>query len=448
MKKKLLFCVLILLLSLSSGCEKKEFPGDSGTVSSPGNAQIKELELVTVFPDPWLDNAVMKFNRSRKDYRVTITALTQTNEPSDWKAAFDKFNTQVMSGDTPDIIYSSQTDTMDISSYIDKGIMAELNELIDSDPGFNREDYLPSAFTSLERDGELYELFPCFWIETIAAKTSDAGPEPGWTLDEFASFLDSKPDAKFIFDHQPKEEFIGRMVCNLFIDPVTMEVNFDRGEFMKILKISDRFPTSEMQSGIMDDYDNFLSGTENGDPLMKRFFGTQFAGAGVLSVRYYDYAVFGGEEYTFKGYPAKNKENGTYLLPVRFSLVESPENEGGWEFIKFLFNMTVSVSSGFPAYLPVKLSELDRLAAEAKRDNGTNYVFLNGSRYDLGPNTDEDNKKFMELIKSAYLIYPYDTEILNIISEETGAYASGQKTADAVAGIVENRIKLYTEEVF
>jgi hypothetical protein len=40
----------------------------------------------------------------------------------------------------------------------------------------------------------------------------------------------------------------------------------------------------------------------------------------------------------------------------------------------------------------------------------------------------------------------YDNEIDQIISEETGAFFSGQKSAKDVAGIIQNRVSTYVNE--
>jgi len=92
----------------------------------------------------------------------------------------------------------------------------------------------------------------------------------GWTLDEFISFLDRKPDAKFIIGAMTREDFIATMIEYYFIDPETGRLKFDREAFLKILMTADRFPkTNPIES---DDYDwnDLWFGLKDGDPLLEQ----------------------------------------------------------------------------------------------------------------------------------------------------------------------------------
>jgi hypothetical protein len=105
----------------------------------------------------------------------------------------------------------------------------------------------------MEKDGKLYEIFPMYMIRTHAAKTADVGDKSSWTLEEFADFVYSRPDADYIIDDSTKAQFILTMVEDLFIDSRTGECRFERDEFVKILEIAERFPatSSEDMIGIL-----------------------------------------------------------------------------------------------------------------------------------------------------------------------------------------------------
>ena len=54
--------------------------------------------------------------------------------------------------------------------------------------------------------------------------------------------------------------------------------------------------------------------------------------------------------------------------------------------------------------------------------------------------------KLREVIASVDHLYVYNDDVMTIISDETGAYFSGQKSAKEVADIVQNRVSNYVNE--
>ncbi len=60
--------------------------------------------------------------------------------------------------------------------------------------------------------------------------------------------------------------------------------------------------------------------------------------------------------------------------------------------------------------------------------------------------TEEDIAAVKKLIESADTMYQYDEQIMNIISEETGAFFEGQKRAKDAADIIQNRVQIYVNE--
>jgi hypothetical protein len=65
---------------------------------------------------------------------------------------------------------------------------------------------------------------------------------------------------------------------------------------------------------------------------------------------------------------------------------------------------------------------------------------------DIYAMTQEEADQVMGLINSTNRIYSYDQEIFKIISEDTAAYFSGQKSAEEIAKLIQNRVSLYVNE--
>jgi ABC-type glycerol-3-phosphate transport system substrate-binding protein len=402
------------------------------------------VTLVALSIDTWLQTYIAQFNRENTEYM--IEARSYMDETGSEEEALRKFNMDLIAGNIPDIIvrpfYTSS------HAYIQKGVFADLYSFMDADSNFNRDDYLPNAISALEQDGSLYEIFPMFLIDTVMGKTSEVGEEYGWTLDEFAAFLDARPDVRHIIGEMTQGRFIRTMVQRMFIDPITGHCSFDRDIFKKILLISERFPEEE------PDYMETLRGAASGDPILLR----DMLG-GFRSIKENEVIYF-GEAITYKGYPGNPDRSSLFMPWAKLAIAENAsEPDGAWNFIKFMLDNYID---DFAIYLPVKLSELDRLMEEASRrpywlnEDGTkeeyDYEVVVGTTFgDLGTfviesNTNEDNEKVMALIRSVTYVRFMDEVLSNIISEEIDAYLSGIRPADATADIIESRINIYISE--
>jgi hypothetical protein len=249
-----------------------------------------------------------------------------------------------------------------------------------------------------------------------------------------------------------RKDFIIEMVQNLFIDPKTGECEFDRAEFEKILKISERFPIEgpEGDGGL-----DFQKGLKDGDPVINRAYVRNFR-----SIRT-DETFYFGEDIMYKGYPGP-AENGSYFVPcAKFAIAEkSDDKEGAFKFLKYVLD---NHKDEYDLYLPVKLSMLETDREESMSDpyfltplgEKEEYDYIL-SMYDnmggvavgvfVGNNSEEDADKVMSLILSAEYVRRRDDRVSGILSEEIDAFLSGNKSAEEAVDVIENRINLYISE--
>jgi ABC-type glycerol-3-phosphate transport system substrate-binding protein len=406
-----------------------------------GITEKKTVTLAAIGSESWLSLLITDFNKQSEAYRVETKFYAQDSEQSD---AFAQFNLDLISGDIPDIILTwawSYEYYLPVQSYIDKGLLADLNEIMDNDPGFNREDYLQSALNAYEReDGKLYEVFPMFDVFTYAAKASDVGNFQNWTLDEFEELLISRPDVRYPIGALTQKDFIMQTAINLFIDPITGKCGFDRDRFDQIIRISKRFPFEPPENS-----SELAFGARDGDPLM-----VIYNLKGMYDIKMAEEAYFGGEEAVFPGWPGPS-EKGSDIRPVgTLAITENAkERDGAWQFIKYTLDAEYPEQSMSFLYslFPVRLTEIDKLAERAAAGVDGSFT-INSVSVDFPPNTAEDNKKVMSFLESIGRVSHYPDEVMyNIMNEEIEAYFAGQKSADDVADIIENRINLYISEM-
>ena len=107
---------------------------------------------------------------------------------------------------------------------------------------------------------------------------------------------------------------------------------------------------------------------------------------------------------------------------------------------------------------PLTVAELRRLQAlENRYRNAAREVFTNRVEYDetyyingeeilLPQLTQEQVDRIVSFVESVNKRGYYNEAISNIISEEAGAYFSGQKSARDVAGVIQSRVQVYVNE--
>jgi len=447
------------------GTMEAHWAGDAANVDT---GPPKEKEIVTIMvmesqqrPANDLRKSVTLFNKLSPDYHVEVRAYPYTDS-SDVDDARKRFTIDLVH-DAADIIALSGSfggyhgTAVPIRSYARKGVFADLYEIMDNDPDFNKDEYLPNLLKAMEIDGRLYDITPNFMLECITGKASDfaAGEKPGWTIDEFISFLDKKPGTEYIIGSFTRESFIATMIEYYFTDPATGEVKFDRDAFQKILAVSERFPLTEPPDEGGDDWFHFRSGAKDGNPLLLYIY--MYGEFGLRELMTHEVAFF-GEAIIFKGIPSAEGSGTQFIIPESYAISEkSSKKDGAWEFIKFTMDRHPSLGMDF--LIPVKIERLEEMLDETMENplmvdrESPWYEMLGGLggkpiiRIPIGNNTPEMNKKIMDVIKSTTVVIPSDPVVRSIIKEELDAYLAGQKTPNQVADIIENRVGIYLMEL-
>lgn len=110
---------------------------------------------------------------------------------------------------------------------------------------------------------------------------------------------------------------------------------------------------------------------------------------------------------------------------------------------------------------PVRMSTLEKgfketTEPEYETDENGNQIEIPKATYSplgvggemvLYAATDKDIEKMRELITSVTMISNNGTAIPNIINEEVPAFYEGDKSAEEVAAIIQNRVETYLNEI-
>lgn len=392
---------------------------------------------------------IIDFNKKNQTYRIKVKEYGN----DDYQAGLTQFNADLTTGNCPDII---GLDSLDYGQYASKGIFEDLYPYMEKS-GMDRQDFLENVLEAYEVDGKLYGIVPSFQISTCMAKTSLVGERNGWTLTEMLDFAEGR-EAENIFDYGSRSSIFYYCIYNNideFINWETGECSFDGEGFIRTLKFAAQFP---------EEYD-FDSEREEGISSRLRSEKLLLMQSSISTVQELQMmrGLF-GEEISFVGYP-NNEKQGNLIQPAGGSMAlsaKSKQKEGAWEFMQTMISKEyqdslISDHGGWG--FPVRKESLEKqfeqdMKAEYYEDESGKKVEQPKTTWgwddfemEIYAATPEEIEAVRELIASAKKIGGnVDEQLTNIITEEAEPFFKEQKTAQEVAGIIQNRIQIYVNE--
>ena len=398
-------------------------------------------------------NNVVKFNKSNDEYRITIqdyAALYNTED--DYQAGLNRLNADIVSGKIPDILVIS--DSMPVESYISKGLFEDLKPYIEKDEDLDINNFMPNILDAFSVDGRLYRLVPSYMISTLIAKTSLVGEERGWTIEEANRIMSGMPEGASFLPNMDRGSMLINcmtMAGNQFLDFDEGTCNFDSDSFIEMLEFLKQFP-EQVDDTMYDD-----SYWESYDTMWRenRALTMSYSLSGFKDYNYTKKGTF-GEDITLIGFPSSNEDGSSIVPAMQFAMsAKSANKEGAWQFMRYYLTDEYQdeVSFGFP----VSIRALDTMGENSMKvdtyidENGNevespDYYYMNGVEVEIKPMTQEEVENFKQMLYTFNQVYSYDQELMNIISEESAAFFSGQKSAKDVAAIIQSRVQIYVNE--
>ena len=400
-------------------------------------------------------DAVINFNRKNDKIRITVVDYSQYNTDEDYTAASKQLDLDIVSGNAPDIVCLT---TGHEQNYIRKGALANLTELMEKDSSISMEDLMSGPLKNYTKDGVLYAMPTGFSVMTMYGSAALLGNRNGWNMAEMAEIISALPDDAMVMNYYTQTDFVNTMVSqdmNQFVDYATMTCNFNTPEFKELLEAASRLPAdfSAYETGdedgmvwrdefqLMQSGEVLLSnGWISGSYDLKNYYGLYTAENGIIPI----------------GFPT-NGGNGVLLSLDRAFAISSgcKDKEGAWSFVRSLLddsyqdeygNFPVTVS-GFEAAVAKAMEQEYYLDENGEKVYYDGTAYIGDMEYPLPVLTQAQADDFKQLVNSAQIGGRYEMEIMTILSEETPAYFSGDKTADAVADLIQNRVSIYLGEI-
>ncbi len=372
----------------------------------------------TDFMDEKVAGMISLFNQQTPDYRLEVTTFSSATA----------LNLMLTSGAAPDLIYWNYTAWLDdpASSALlaKKGYLEDLEPYFDGDEELNLSQFMPNILEiERNRNGGLYALPLAFYVTGLTAQMDYAGDGPDWSISDALNAAQNMPEDMDFWSYVSQEEALNNLfgACDgQFVDIETGECNFQTQSFYDLLTLCrDYFPATIDENTVAASGGSLISG-----------FGTmgrlgQFYTDTIRPLEEQGQAVY--------SYPGSTGTGLNVVFMDQFSICsQSQYKDIAWEFLRSLYSYDFQYSFG---------SVIISLRQDVVNDREDAYQQMYPEEL-----SQEESQYIRDLVSSSTNYRDIENPVFSIISEEATAFFAGDKSAEDVAGIIENRVKIYLSE--
>ena len=420
-----------------------------------------ELTLACLYLDYNLRSQIVRFNKTNPDYRIVVKDYSEYATDDDSNAGLTKLNTEIISGNVPDII-ANETG-LPLAQYASKGLLEDLWPYIDADPEYSRDKLMAQPLNAAQTEGKLYRLPLDFGVTTAVGLGKVVGEYTTWTLADVNNALSKLPEGATVFNkYYTQAEMLQccvAMNAESFMNWQDGTCSFDSDEFRALLEFVKPFPTDYDWQSDSEDYESDYTSLKNGKQLL---YPTSLSG---FSDLYYTFAAL-NNDIRFIGFPREDGSSGNaFNASCTLSISTTcKDKSGAWAFIrstlsddyqKNLWNYPI-VKSVFEAKAQEAMTQEYETDADGNQildDDGNPIPISNGGMsygnepmIELYAVTQEQYDAVMALIDSTTSFVDYDQNVLSIISDEAAGYFAGSKTVEEASKLIQSRVGLYMQE--
>jgi multiple sugar transport system substrate-binding protein len=462
--------VVTLMSAVGCGSTAKNSSEANGT----GN---NTLTISVITKDKYLDAAVQLFQEQHPGTTIDVKEYTSNplptgddknkmvkvgENPEDVEKYVSSMNTQMMSGKGPDIMLLSP---LPYEKYIDKNILVNLSEMMQSDANFDINKYYTNILDAMKYNGNLYGLPLSVSLNVLQAnkalldKYNIKIEDDKWNWDDFEQTAErivesSKKDG--VLDMYALSGMNGSMLIsslvsesyNKFVDKNKKAISFDDREFIDLLNlaksmIDKNYIDTDTSQGKMADIATRGNTVFSASKIMMHM-------DMMLAKQIFSEGV------EFLKYPGEGTDL-SFTTNTLYGINNKSSNKTlAWEFLKFLTSDEMMSQASIMG-LPVNKEAAEMAAQNAleisKKMNGNGdgkgkmVLSMNGQKVTLNkPLTQDDVNVVQNLLSSANKYTKVDKQVLTIVQEETRSFFEGQKTADDTAKTIQDRVNTYINE--
>ena len=406
---------------LAASSNQASVPSYEMAVLTKGSDKRTVLSMTSLTANPSVVQTVSDFNKTNKKYKIELTEYfpyEQNVSDEDWNNAITNLNTQIISGDTPDILDMSD---LSVQIYHNKGLLEDLYTYMEKDPEINRDDYFGNVFDAIGIDGKLPYITNGVAVSTMLSDASALGDTAEWTLKDLEDVLETS--GTNAISNLSSEAFLKIMLqtSDSLVDWSLGECFFDSSEFIELLEFA-----GKIQDNIAGNNTDMSAGLASYETINSVY---QIA-------RYRD--LYKGN-LNLLGLPSDSGEYHAVKPEVKIGISSSGNHkDGAWEFVK-MFLMEEHQESCY--MLPIHKGAFDTVM-QAAIDGNSMWTLV----YENLKAAQEDAETVKGLISGASYVVNDNLTLENIILEEAAQYFAGTMSAQEAAEKIQSRATLYIKE--
>ena len=375
---------------------------------------VIQMAVPAVDPTYWTDTlgtetvyAINNFNRTNDDYRIEIETYDSA----------ERLQLMMTTETPPDLIVfgSNLAGTAPSQKiYEAKGYLCDLTSFLDSDPELQRSDFQPNVLEAFgASSGAIYAMPTEIYAVTEYISAEYASSVTDWSIENAYELMKSLPEDTCLIDCGYPElaiDFFLSYCVDRFVDVEACSCDFENQAFYDLLYLC------------RDD-----CGLET--PIMN----SVSLDGGISSYLQEGVSLI-GDQAVFVGYPEAPGNGAALKSLARFSITaSSTQQAGAWQFLRTLLLPEFQAQLGGHGmfFSPRKDIFEERMTVEQEHFP------------EISP---EEYKAAAELIQGAAYCADNESPAISIVKEEAAAFFAGDKSAEEVAKIVQNRVSIYLAE--
>ena len=412
------------------------------TKENPADISEKTIiTLGTMFLEPNVQSEIMNFNRSNDKYEIKVIDYAELYPGDGLEEARKQLDMDIILGKAPDIINVDGN----VKKYVDKGVFLDLTPEFDKGGALEGIELLSNIAELMKYDGKMYTFMPMFRLETCVVRAKFAKGNSSMTYDEIDALIKSNgTDYETAFGSNHDKSY-GDLLMSHYADKCVdwneKKCDFKNPEFIEFLKFINKFPDKANERSNLAEVDE--SYAEDKGIFYRELFSDMNEYARLEQLVFND-------DIELVGFPNNSRENFASIYGELYAVNSSTAHKDiVLEFVKELILSDGEDSyAGFSTVKQVFEEKLQE-ATKEKSDNDESAKLwdkVNNTLVKMKPLSQEDVSKFYDYTVSVNSLNNMNIEITNIIAEEAPAFYCGQKTAEEVADIIQNRVTVYLNE--
>ncbi len=388
-----------------------------------------------------LSELAVEYNILNPDYELVLKYYV---DDSTYKAGTtpeeirEQLNRDILNGEGPDILMMGDY-CFPCSTYAGNGFLTDLYPLMDADPEFDRSEYFENIWELCAQDGKLYGVMPSISLRTMITNTDTIPVENGWTPTECKTLVDSSGIPLMLDGYHPDHDYMNNSAIawllgdglGEYIDGNTC--NFVSGEFATMLELL-KTEYIEYEYTTVEDYRTIPNGRELANQVYI-----------YMPENLLEFKWKYGENYQITGYPSPSRSRLTVSAEELLGISAATEHaQEAWEVVKMVLEAVQGnnlFSHGISTHRETLMEELQSVMTLPENYSSTYSAGDESVDIPLEPLTREEVDEFLGLMESidGMLV---SQDIRDIAVEEAASFFSGEKTAQQVAELIQNRVQI------